>query len=148
TAGERAEALVLRCEIEALVDEAGAACYDAKQALDKLHPKAPLRVRYLLANVRDRRERPNPYVAHDVVQAIDILTVAGAPPPAIAELHWDLARDPNVSPRDARAHAESARTLYAGAGRTAEVAAIDRWLAGAADDAGVAGSDDPWATTP
>ena len=147
TAGERAEALVLRCEIEVVVDETGVACYDAQQALDKLHPKAPLRVRYLLAKVRDRRERPNAYVEHDVLAAIEILTLVGAPPPAIAELHWDLARDPNVSPREARKHADSARKLYAGAGRTAEVAAIDRWLA-PSGDAGVPDGDDPWTTTP
>jgi tetratricopeptide (TPR) repeat protein len=150
-AGERAEALVLRCEIEVVVGDFGLGCYDAQQALDKLHPKAPLRVRYLAAKTRDRRERPNGYVEHDVLQAIDILTVAGAPPPAIADLRWDLARDPNVSPRHARAHAAAARVLYAGVGRTAEVAAIDRWLAGGdAGDAGVGGdaSGDPWSTAP
>jgi hypothetical protein len=152
TAGERAEALVLKCEIEILVDEFGLGCYEAQQALDKLHPKAPLRVRYLLAKVRDRREKPHAYVDRDLLDAIDILTVAGATPGSIAELHWDLARDPNVLPKDARAHAAAARLLYAGIGRTAEVAAIDRWLAGVdAGDAGVAtdaASDDPWTTAP
>ena len=129
-----------------MVSEFGMGCYEAKQALDKLHPQAPLRVRYLRAKVRDRRERPNAYVEHDLVAAIDILTAAGASPVAIAELHWDLARDPNLFPRDARAHAESARALYVAAGHGAEVAAIDRLLAGSASDAAV--PDDPWSTAP
>ncbi|MEJ7600203.1 MAG: hypothetical protein WKG01_20005 [Kofleriaceae bacterium] len=156
---ERVDALLVRCDVEVAVSELSMGCFEAKLALDKLHPKAPARTRYIRARVRDRRERPNAYVEQDLEELVEILLVIGAPPVQIAEVRWDLARDPTVTTRAARAHAIAARTLYAAAGRLAELAAIDRWLAGPAVDAGAAdpitavdaSSDpdrDPWTTTP
>ena len=132
---ERVAAMLLRCEVEVEVEDQPMGCFEAKLALDKLHPKAPARTRYIRARVRDRRERPDAYVEQDLEELAAILVAIGAPPVRIAEVRWELARDPMASVRDARAHAIAARTLYATAGRLDEVAAIDRWLAGPAIDA-------------
>ena len=61
-------------------------------------------------------------------KALDILVDIAAAPVRIAELRWQIARL-CADGSDCRRLATAAREAFQAAGRTAEVAEIDRWLA-------------------
>jgi hypothetical protein len=61
-------------------------------------------------------------------QALEILLDTAAAPVKIAELRWQIARL-CADGSDCRRLATAAREAFQAAGRTAEVAEIDRWLA-------------------
>jgi hypothetical protein len=107
-----------------------------------LHPRAPARARLAkleaaIAPPESRRTR-----ATELLRAIDILADAAADPVEIAELRWQVAQL-GVAGTDERGLATAARAALLAAGRTAEVAEIDRWLAETAPPAGAGSATSP-----
>ena len=103
--------------------------------IEKLHPQAPARVRVAELEAHGApADQPRRRAEH-LQRALEILLDTGAAPVKIAELRWQIARL-CADGSDCRRLATAAREAFQAAGRTAEVAEIDRWLA------------DPAVTTP
>jgi hypothetical protein len=103
---------------------------------------APARARLALVSARDASAlEARSMRAYHLTRALDILIEVDAPPLRVAELRWQLAQR-CAAGTDCRKLATAAREAFLGAGRTAEVAEIDRWLADPSAASSPAGRDD------
>ena len=117
------------CEAQLATSDRCKISYALDGLLKPLHPRAPARARLASAQARgDAMRELKSLRSQYLVTAIDVLVEAGAAPLAIAELRWQVAqlRSGGV---DHRRLAAAAREAFQAAGRTAEVAEIDAWLA-------------------
>jgi hypothetical protein len=96
--------------------------------IEKLHPHAPARVRVAELEAHGAPADQPRRRAELLQQALEILLDTAAAPVKIAELRWQIARL-CADGSDCRRLATAAREAFQAAGRTAEVAEIDRWLA-------------------
>ncbi|HMG19843.1 MAG TPA: hypothetical protein VK607_00950, partial [Kofleriaceae bacterium] len=96
--------------------------------LDALHPRAPVRARFELLDARHAPPEQPAGRAFALDTALRLLLEAGAAPVAIADVRWQRAQL-RLAGSDYRGLAATAREAFQAAGRTAEVAEIDRWLA-------------------
>jgi hypothetical protein len=96
--------------------------------IEKLHPDAPARVRLAELEARGAPADQPKRRADALQRALDILLHIEAAPLRVAELRWQIARL-CADGSDCRRIATAAREAFQAAGRTAEVADIDRWLA-------------------
>jgi hypothetical protein len=123
---ERIELELDACEAHVA---AGGDCrtYRIGMLVSPLHPRAPARARLALLEAGTTPPEHASLRSHALRKALDILVDAGAAPVRIAELRWQVAQ---VCPlgTDCRALAVAARDAFEAAGRTTEIAAIDRWL--------------------
>ncbi|HEX7843322.1 MAG TPA: hypothetical protein VF469_37880, partial [Kofleriaceae bacterium] len=115
----------------------------------QLHPRAPARARFAMIDASNAPPSSGSTRADALTRALNVLVDAGARPIRIAELRWQIAQicAPGT---DCRGLATAAREAFQAAGRAAEVAEIDRWLADQPASSSVSrdGSGAPDAVTP
>jgi hypothetical protein len=127
---ERIELQLAACE--ARLAAAGGLTGDCQSSrlaalIEKLHPKAPARVRVAELEARGAPADQPRRRAELLQQALEILLDDSAAAVKIAELRWRIARL-CADGSDCRRLAAAAREAFQAAGRTAEVTEIDRWL--------------------
>ena len=96
--------------------------------IGSLHPRAPVRAQLAILEAAIAPPESRSAAGHGLARALEILVEAGAEPIRIAELRWQLAQL-CMPGADCRGLANQAREAFQAAGRSTEVAAIDRWLA-------------------
>jgi hypothetical protein len=125
---ERIDLALAACDAQIALTGGCKTVRQLRRLFASLHPRAPARARLAqieaaVAPPESRRTR-----ATELLRAIDILVDAAADPVQIADLRWQVAQL-GVAGTDERGLATAARDAFQAAGRTAEVAEIDRWLA-------------------
>jgi hypothetical protein len=126
---DRIDLELTACEIAPADAGSCKARFQLEALIKALHPRSPARARFAIAEANRSSARPYKSVrSRYLAQALDILIEAGAEPVRIAELQWQVAQL-GAGGLDHRRLATAARDAFQVAGRSAEVAEIDRWLA-------------------
>ncbi|TMQ24362.1 MAG: serine/threonine protein kinase [Deltaproteobacteria bacterium] len=158
---ERIDLELASCEAQLVARDTCKTSYRIDLLVPGLHARAPARARVALVEARGASSADSRTMrGFELSKALGILVEAGAAAMPIAELRWQIAQ---ICPfnTDCRGLAGQAREVFQAAGRTAEVADIDRWLvdqpptpawitrdAGAAPDATPPARRDPWGPQP
>ena len=126
---DRIDLELTACEIAPADAGSCKASFQLEALIKALHPRSPARARFAIAEANRSSARPYKSVrSRYLAQALDILIEAGAEPVRSAELQWQVAQL-GAGGLDHRRLATAARDAFQAAGRSAEVAEIDRWLA-------------------
>jgi hypothetical protein len=125
---ERIDLELAACEAQLAATGICKTTYRIELLVARLHPRAPARAQLAILDARNTPPQSGASREHALTRALDLLIEAGAAPIRIAELRWQVAQICALG-SDCRRLAAAAREAFQAAGRTAEVAEIDRWLA-------------------